>query len=154
MLPKHCVKLNEQMKYTLNKIFFLAILILISSFSYAQNKLTEKEIIFEESQNINIRSEYSDFKKFTLKKGDIEIVNIYLSELLKTERLNFENYYIQYVGLIRENENLIFYNASCKKTEWFETEILEVKGGGKCYFSGLFNLTEKKTEKFNFNASK
>ena len=137
----------------MNKTIYI-FFIFVTHLVFAQIKITEKQIIFGENQRIYIDDELENLERFTPNLQFINLVNHLLEEKLKKENLNLDNYYIQYIGIKRLNEVLIYANASCRKEVNFETELFSYRGGGKCYFKSLNNINQNLIEKFNFNAPK
>ena len=116
--------------------------------------MTDKEICFASGQKIYLEKGTENYDQFLPNVKNIEIVNSLLKNELQKEKLNYSNYYFQYVGVKKLDKNFIYVNASCRKTEYFDSQILTVKGGGKCYFNALINVEENSTEFLKFNAPK
>jgi hypothetical protein len=126
----------------------------IAKTSFGQKILSDKQVVFEKKSQISLYNPYEILERFTPSETEIKIADDILTKSLNDNKLTLDTYFRQYVGLIQNNEKIIYINASCQKTEYFETNTLYPKGGGNCYFQCFVNINKKETEKLSFNAPK
>ena len=136
------------------KNIIIFIFLLTSKTSFGQKILSEKQVIFEKDNQILLDNQCKIFERFTPTETEIEIADNNLVKKLNDNKLTLDTYFRQYVGLIKNNERIIYINASCQKTEYFKTNTSYPKGGGNCYFQGFVNINKNETEKLSFNAPK
>lgn len=136
------------------KKLFIFCIILYSLLTFAQIKLTDKDVLFATGQKIYLEREIDNYIQFLPNSKNIEFTNSLLKSELQKEKIDYENYYFQYVGVKTSDKKFIYVNASCIKKEYFESQILTVKGGGKCYFISLINIEKNSIEFLKFNAPK
>jgi len=129
-------------------------IILNSLLIFAQVKLTDKEVLFATGQKIYLEKELDNYIQFLPNIKNIEFTNSLLKSELRKEKIDYDNYYFQYVGVKTFDKKYIYVNASCSKKDYFESKILTVKGGGKCYFISLINIEKNRIEFLKFNAPK
>ena len=69
-------------------------------------------------------------------------------------KIDLSQYKRQYCAYITKNgEKEVYVNCLCEvKNDSWKNEMYDVLGGGKCYFSGVINLTTNKFYDFNVNA--
>ena len=139
---------------TLNSFIAWSLLFLISSLTFSQIKISEKQFIFTKESKV-----YIDYKslnsncRFTPIAEEINLADkIFKSDL--SPKIDYENYYRNYAGIILKGDKMIFVNLNCKKNENFEKDLFQPKGGGRCYFRGLVNIDKNVTESFIINAPK
>lgn len=120
----------------------------LNSFNPSKEDLNlAKKLIIKrlEVYNNEQKAQDLDFNYVLQKKGTI------LSKMI-----NLEEYYIQFIPEIYNNEKIISANCLCdisdEKLNW-KTEVISIKDGGKCYFGISVNLTRKIVFGFNINGS-
>ena len=127
---------------------------LISNFIFSQIKISEKQFVFTKENKVYI--DYQSLNsncRFTPSVEEISQTDkIFKSEL--SPKIDYENYYRNYVGIILRGDKMIFVNLNCKKNDNFEKDLFQPQGGGSCYFRGLINIDKNITERFTITAPK
>lgn len=77
-------------------------------------------------------------------------------EMGKHTDLALDSYRIQYVGVTHEGEHALWINAFCRSREdahpYWKARLVQVKGGGSCYFNALCSEKADQCAWLFFNA--
>jgi len=142
----------------MNKCQFVFLLLMFSSFTFAQDS-SKISFIIDKAQtswlfgnskisNLNKR-EFNQLEKLIQAKIDErnKIVN-------KKNSINSDEYFRQYIVVENEKgEKEVWVNFLCEidqKDKW-KTDVIMVSDGGKCYFNIAINLTKKQVKNFIVN---
>jgi hypothetical protein len=143
------------------RIFFSFSLCICTSNLLGQTIYGEKRVAFPQEKKVIISiGDISTYQRFSPTVTDIDIAdsllqNYFLTILTKQNKHpSLENYYRQYVGVVKNGIKCIYINASYKKKKYFLENTFYPKGGGQGYFRTLIDINNKSVINFHFNASK
>lgn len=117
----------------------------------------DKTVIFVKEKVIN---NISPTARFTPSPDEAakakEIIKAHIKEKYPVEssKVNVDDYFIQYYGVILMGQHIVHFNGNCAKPEKYGEEPNNPLGGGICYFSGRANMKSGKMMGFKFNGNK
>src|SRR5687767_13443340 len=120
-------------------LILLIAILLVATATRAQVMQDSKRIIFPETRPLFFDMlPDTALPRFTPKPDEIDSADQVLSR--NSPNLKTGTYYRQYAGFISHGKQLIFINASCRKSDYFSENTFYPRGGGQCYFRALVDL--------------
>ena len=134
--------------------------ILLSPVVYGQ--LTDHQFILSKNVQVSHSEIDNGYTRFTPTIKDIQRADSVSKDYIKAHRdkypwtkeiINYDQHYRQYVGYLNLNhQKTIFVNGFCRPETKADESLVDVRGGGSCFFNIKVDLSSKKAFNLNVNA--
>lgn len=154
------------MKTTLKKISFIRycvlfflILVAVSCFLTLNYRIHGIQVLlfpWEPHPSLQLENIFEDPKgKWAVEDMDKQRITRLLNRKIREESVLIPSYRLQLAAYEKKGDKFIYFSGFCflyyqETSSYWQTELVGLNDGGKCFFDGEYNIENREIESFHF----